>query len=71
LGSGELVVKGSIYPYFTRFINAFWYGLGAENLSVYNALMDWAIPNANMQVMKEFRTRGAGIQTDIYLKPNP
>jgi hypothetical protein len=71
LGSGERVVKGSIYPYFTRFINAFWYGLGAENLSVYDALMDWAIPNANMKVMKEFRTRGAGIQTDIYLKPNP
>lgn len=33
--------------------------------------MDWAIPNANMQVMKEFRTRGAGIQSTIYLKTNP
>jgi len=28
LGSGESVVKDSIYPYFARFINAFWYGLG-------------------------------------------
>jgi len=71
LGSGELVVKGSICPYFARFINAFWYGLGEENLSVYDSLMDWAIPVASIDVMEQFRTRGAGIQSTIYLKTNP
>ena len=70
-GSGELVIKGSIYPYFARFFNALWYGLGQEHLNVQDALTDWALPVASIHVMKQFRYRGAGQLSQIYLNSNP
>lgn len=69
LGSAEVVIRGSAYPYWRRFFNKFWYGLRNNN-SAYDSLMDEAIPVANMSVLNGFRYRGIGL-SNAYLKTNP
>ena len=69
LGSSNRVIKGGFYPYYATFFNIYWRSLG--NGSNASDALDSAINIANIDVLTYFRTRGAGIQTEIYLKQNP
>jgi hypothetical protein len=65
LGGGEVIIKGGLYPYYSRFFNYFWDGLGNGN----TALDAWqnAYDNSGMttEVKYKHRWRGTGINVTL------
>ncbi|MGB8225690.1 MAG: hypothetical protein WCE45_02305, partial [Sedimentisphaerales bacterium] len=61
LGGGDVIIKGGMYPYYSRFFNVFWREL--TNGYTAKEALDEAILIATDDVMRYYRWRGAA---DIY-----
>ncbi len=65
LGGGDVIIKGGLYPYYSRFFNVFWRSLSEGN-TVHDAMQD-AKAVGSAEVIRCFRWRGAGSTLEMKL----
>jgi hypothetical protein len=58
LGSAEIVIRGSVYPYWLRGFNSFWEALGTGAKTAYDGITAFRSNCSNSSVERGYRIRG-------------